>query len=254
VQAVVLILMSLVANSTTAFDTLARALNTREARRPLAELSSRLGLVRRFIRSFRFLDAFTDSYKVFTSLSGPVDKDGTNGSPRALYLEKTLDGLTSTFNGLYLLLEAMTLVDALGVQSLEVVGAELGFAMKMEAQRCWFVALAFGALSCVLKLLSMRNVTPAKAASEKTDKTDVKASEDKPVRAFEETRQTAKMASQRSQLSRKLIANLLDMPLPGSIVGWIPASESTVGLLMLTTSLLTGYDVWERCGREVGKV
>jgi hypothetical protein len=47
---------------------------------------------------------------------------------------------------------------------------------------------------------------------------------------------------------------LLDMPLPGSIISWIPASEGTVGLLMLTTSFLTGVDVWERCGREVGRV
>jgi hypothetical protein len=247
------ILISLVSNSPGVFNTVAKTLKTREVRRPLAELASRLGLVRRFIRLFRFFDALSDSYNAFTSLTGPAGKNGTNGTPATLYLEKTLDGLASTFNGLYLLLEATTLVDALGIQELAILGKELEVATKIEAQRCWFLALIFGALSCMLKLSKLQQSTPAKPESEKAAQASVGVGKEgkQGVVAVEGK---AKITAQRARLSRKLIACLLDIPLPGSIIGWIPASEGTVGFLMLTTSVLTGFDVWERCGRDVGRV
>jgi hypothetical protein len=242
------ILISLVSNSPTVFDTVAQTLKSHEIRRPLAELSSRLGLVRKFIRFFRFFDALSDSYAVFTSLTGPGVKNGTSAT---LYLEKTLDGLASTFNGLYLLLEATTLVDALGIQELAILGKELELATKTEAQRCWFLALVFGALSCMLKLSKAQQSTTAKLTSEKAAHASSNADKDGKQGVVEGK---AKTTAQRARLSRKLIACLLDMPLPGSIIGWIPASEGTVGSLMLTTSVLTGIDVWERCGREIGRV
>lgn len=247
--------MALVANSTSAFDIVANTLNTREVRRPLAELSSRLGLVRRFIRFFRFFDALSDSHRVFASLTGPGDKKGTDITPTPLYLEKTLDGLASTFNGLYLLLEAATIVDALGIQELAILGKELEVATKIEAQRCWFLALVFGALACILRLSKIKKfMTANKAVYEKAANADTTAGKDGKHEVVLDKSQVSKMTALQSRLSRKLVANLLDLPLPGSIIGFIPASEATLGLLMLTTSALTGYDVWERCGREVGKV
>ncbi|GAB7334979.1 hypothetical protein MBLNU13_g06847t1 [Cladosporium sp. NU13] len=250
IQSAVQILAALVANSPAVFDIVSNALKTHEVRRPLAELSSRLGLIRRFIRFFRFMDAFSDSYGTFTSLTEPADKKGANAASSTRYLEKTLDGLASTFNGMYLLLEAATIVDALGIQGLTMLGAELAFTTKIEAQRCWFLALVFGALSCVLKLSKAQKV--AKPVSEKT----VDAGKDEKRRDMETKSQPSKMTSQQVRLLRKLMTCLLDLPLPGTIVGWIPASPGTLGLLMLTTSVLSGFDVWQRCGREVdvGKV
>ena len=168
-----------------------------------------------------------------------------------IYLEKTLDGLASTFNGLYLLLEAATLVDALGIQGLACLGAEIAFATKIEAQRCWFLALVFGALSCVLKLSKVQRVAVDKAVTEKTADA---AGKDEKRRVAERKSQASNMASQQHRLSRKLVTCLLDLPLPGNVVGWIPASPGTLGLLMLSTSVLSGVDVWERRGREIGKV
>ena len=246
------ILAALVASSPAVFEKVSNALNTYEVRRPLAELSSRIGLVRRFIRFFRFMDAFSDSYRTFISLTEPVRKNAANGTSTTTYLEKTLEGLASTFNGMYLLLEAATIVDALGIQGLTVLGTELAFATKIEAQRCWFLALVFGAVSCVLKLSEAQKV--ARPVSEKTADAKDDAGKDEKRRVTEGKSQVSKMTSQQTRLSRKLMTCLLDLPLPGSIVGWIPASPGTLGLLMLTTSVLSGVDVWERCGKEVGKV
>ena len=234
------------------FDIVPDTLKTHKVRRPLAELSSRIGLVRRFIRFFRFLDAFSDSYRIFTALTEPAAKNGLSGVSTAAYLERTLDGLASTFNGMYLLLEAATIVDALGIQGLTVLGAELAFATKIEAQRCWFLALVFGALSCVLKLSKAQKV--ARPVSEKTVDEKDDAGKDGKRRDVEVKSHVSRTTTQQVRLLRKLMTCLLDLPLPGSIVGWIPASPGTLGLLMLTTSVLSGVDVWERCGREIGKV
>lgn len=248
------ILAALVAESPAIFDIVSNALNTHEIRLPLAELSSRIGLVRRFIRLFRFLDAFSASYSTFTSLTEPAGKDGVKGTSTTNYLEKTLDGLASSFNGLYLLLEAATIVDALGIEGLTVLGKELAFATKIEAQRCWFLALVFGAVSCGMKLSKMQKVAVNNPVAEKTVDAKGDAGKDEKRRVAEAKSQVSKTTSQQYQLSRKLMTCLLDLPLPGTIVGWIPASSGTLGLLMLTTSVLSGADVWERCGREVGKV
>ena len=247
------ILIALVAQSPLAYDTIANALSVREVRRPLAELASRLGLVRRFIRFFRFFEAFTNSYKAFTSLTESSNEKGVNRTTSSIYLRKTLDGLASTFDGLYLLLEAATLVDTLGVEGLTLMDKELQLATKIESQRCWFLALSFGALSCILRLYDMQNAAPARPTPAKTATTNATASENEKAETELKKTQAAKMTAQRLQVSKKLMVCLLDLSLPGSIIGWIPASPSTVALLMLTTSVLTGWDVWERCGREVGR-
>lgn len=245
--------MALVAHSPAAYNSIANALRSREVRRPLAEVAGRVGLVRRFIRFFRFFDAFTDSYKVFTCLTETSNGKKSNGASTSLYLQKTLDGLASTFNGLYLLLEATTLVDSLGIEGLTIMDKELVLVTKIESQRCWFLALLFGALSCMLQLSDMRILISAETVPANSATTNATTSEDKTAGPATKKTQRSKMIAQQRRLSKKVIVCLLDMPLPGSIVGWIPASEGTVGLLMFTTSVLTGLDVWERCGREVGK-
>lgn len=56
------------------------------------------------------------------------------------------------------------------------------------------------------------------------------------------------------RLGRGVVANALDVALPGTAVGWLDLEPGTVGVAMLVTSILTGLEVWERCGREVDVV
>lgn len=247
-QASVQIILSLVVNSAAAYDAAVTIFKNREFRRTLAELSGRLGLVRRFFRFFRFCDAFTNSYNIFTSLNGSPNKQ------RTAHLEKSLDMLTGTFNGLYLLLEALTLVDALGISGLAILGPDLELVLKIESQRCWFLALAFGALACLIRLSELQNAARTKAASKKKPKKEGVENDAKQLDgSIEERTQATKTGALKWKISRKMLACLLDLALPGSLIGWIPASKGVVGAVMLTTSVLTGLDVWERCGKEVGK-
>lgn len=50
---------------------------------------------------------------------------------------------------------------------------------------------------------------------------------------------------------RRIFSDVLDLAVPGSVVGWVPASSGMVGLLMLGSTYLTGTEVWERCGRDL---
>lgn len=214
--------------------------NSTHLHQPLTELSSRLGLVRRFLRFFRFLDAFSTSYDVFTSL-------GNDGQSTSAYLERTIDGLAGTFNGLYLLLEAVTLVDALNIPGLAVWSVELESALKIESQRCWLFALVAGALACMLRLSGLQGLTRTKTISDKVTQKD--RGIDEKAKLEEESARISLMGVQKRRLTRKMVACVLDMALPGSVVGWIPASKSSVAIIMLVTSVLTGADVWERCGK-----
>lgn len=219
--------------------------NNYQLHRPLAELSGRLGLVRRFIRFFRFFDAFSASYNMFNSLS-------KEGQPTGAHLEKTVDVIAGTFNGLYLLLEAVTLVDALRVPGLAIWGIEAESAIKIESQRCWLFALVAGALACMLRLSRVRDLTPTRTASKVTQE-NTGTNEKENAKIEEERARVSMDRAQSRRLTRKMVACVLDMALPGSVVGWIPASKSSVATITLVTSVLTGADVWERCGKEVGK-
>lgn len=71
----------------------------------LLALRGRLALARRFFRVFRFLEAFNSAYGAVTGSGGP----GLGG------LEGWLEFGAKVFNGFYLLLESLTLLDDMGV-------------------------------------------------------------------------------------------------------------------------------------------
>ncbi|KAK3350072.1 hypothetical protein B0T25DRAFT_549720 [Lasiosphaeria hispida] len=61
------------------------------------------------------------------------------------------------------------------------------------------------------------------------------------------------MRVRRGEGGRRLVADVLDLAVPGAVVGWVAASPGTVGVLMLGSTWLTTVEVWERCGRDIGE-
>ncbi|KAI1458776.1 peroxisomal biogenesis factor 11 [Annulohypoxylon moriforme] len=236
----------------------------------LKALNQRLGLARRFFRLFRSLDSLNAAQKLSNRLTSPTTWAGAN---RGLLAKAVpwLDVFGKTFMGLYLLLEASTLIDALQIPNLSLFSASQERLVTTEAQRFWLFSLVCGALYHVLEIPLLIAYFPPpqtedplsvhateKDIDERLDSEKMSEEEHKVylARASEKreeaTRAWAKQVSGMVwKLGRAATANALDVVLPGVAVGWIKAEPGTVGVAMLVTTVLTSMDVWERCGREV---
>ncbi|KAL8392605.1 hypothetical protein RB595_002702 [Gaeumannomyces hyphopodioides] len=214
----------------------------------LGDLRGRLNMTRRVLRLFRFAEAFHGAQKLYFS--------STPGGGKSL--ELWLDISARGFNGMYYLLETATLPDALGVAHLpRVFGPEVGGALAVEAQRFWLLALACSAASGALKVLGTYGAEAVPGTGAGFGGADEKeggdeGDEEKRKKRREEEKAKAKAAqranaAKRRVCLRKMVADLLDIALPGSALGWVPLDALSVSSAMLLTSILTGLDFWERC-------
>ncbi|KAJ4393592.1 NADH dehydrogenase [ubiquinone] flavoprotein 1, mitochondrial [Gnomoniopsis smithogilvyi] len=80
--------------------------------------------------------------------------------------EAWLDIFSRTFNGMYLLLEALTLIDALALPGLSLFGSHWFPILHVEAQRFWFFALVCGLFSGLLKLVKLMAYGPVPQTGE----------------------------------------------------------------------------------------
>jgi hypothetical protein len=212
----------------------------------LKQFAGQLGITRRIIRTFRFLDAFNSAHTLYTSATAAP-----------LPLTSWLDVAGFSFNGMYLFLEAIATIDTLNIPGLAIWGSGYAQILKIESQRSWFFALLANGLACALRLYQMQAERHLLIQSSSTDE---KAVEKPKPGSIEEEKSADKgesvEASKLEQLDakmrttgRKLIASALDLVLPGSVVGWTPVSPGIVASAMSVTSLLTGYEVWKRLNK-----
>ncbi|KAF3062132.1 putative ex11b-like protein [Daldinia childiae] len=212
----------------------------------LKTLNQRLGLARRFFRLFRFLDSFNAAQKLSSKISATQGQKGA--APRGFLsqVHPWIDVFSKTFMGMYLLLEASTMVDALQVPGLAIWTAERERTITVEGQRFWLFSLVCSAVYSILEVsFTLSSAPPAP--------TEKAASSEKKATSREKRKQEPKqeITTKVYKLGRGATASILDIVLPGSVVGWIKADPGTVGLAMFVTTILTSMDVWERCGREV---
>ncbi|KAI2464788.1 peroxisomal biogenesis factor 11 [Annulohypoxylon bovei var. microspora] len=237
----------------------------------LKTLNQRFGLARRFFRLFRFLESFNAAQKLSSRLTSP---ETWKGPKRGLLAKAApwLDVFAKTFNGLYLLLETSTLVNALQIPNLALFTLEEERDIGLEAQRFWLFSLVCGALYHAFEIpLAIAYFPPPKlpqlpsgTAQDIDERLAAEKMSDDEHAAYlrraaaERDALTKAWAREVSatvyKLGRAAAANALDILLPGVAVGWIKAEPGTVGIAMLVTTVLTSMDVWERCGREVAGV
>jgi hypothetical protein len=160
---------------------------------------------------------------------------------------------------MYGFLESITILDLSGIS---IFGPEMTKKMNMEAQRFWFGALACGVLAGVVRLLELWAYKPVpgtaegfgaavgdgkgkgKNLDEKRKKKDLKEKmardrEDRTVR--------------NRAIVRKLIADVLDLAIPGAALGVLQLDSGVVGTAMMISTFFTGFDVWIRCGKKTGR-
>lgn len=180
--------------------------------------------------------------------------------------EAWLDIFGRTFNGMYLLLETLCLVDALQVPGFSLWGGRWFPVLFAEGQRFWLFGLGCGVASGLVKIVKLLAYAPVPptgegyGTGEKRDESEMADWEKERERlrkimwARKEQSKLWKsnIKTKSKGLVRKCVADLLDMVMPGSVVGWWKADQGTLGVILIITTYLTGWEVWERCGREIG--
>jgi len=143
---------------------------------------------------------------------------------------------------MYLLLESAVFVEAvLDVPGLRVwPSPEAVAALVIDGQRFWFAGLVCGIVGAMVRL-----AWPGSSC-----RVEVKRGEKKDEKE-DDGEDTVKDRAARKKVVRRLIADVMDLAVPGSVVGWVPLAPGYVALLMLGSTVLTGMEVWERCGREL---
>lgn len=257
----------------------------------LTQLRGRVALGRRFFRAFRFLEQFHAAHTLYTSLYSPspiqppvnpenadqsppqVPKTKSSGSSSSIPAEAWLDIFAKTFNGMYLLLESSTTLDAMGISGFSLWGSYWSPVLHIEAQRFWFFALACGVASGMVKLVKLFAYAPVPqtgegygtgekhsangtAGGEGDEKADWVKERDR-LRKIVTARKEARKEWRRNirvkskGLVRRMCADFLDLAVPGAVVGWVDLSPGTVGLVMIVTTYLTGLETWEKCGSKL---
>ncbi|TDZ33992.1 hypothetical protein C8035_v000507 [Colletotrichum spinosum] len=115
----------------------------------LNPLRNIIGLVRRFLRFFWFLNSFGQSYNLYATLPSAT----SDRKPHGAGLETWLDIVRFTLLGLYGGLESLTLPDLLFIPPLSAFGTERTRQLNVEAQRFWFLALACGVLGNLVRII-----------------------------------------------------------------------------------------------------
>lgn len=50
-------------------------------------------------------------------------------------------------------------------------------------------------------------------------------------------------------LVKSLIVDACDIVIPGSVLGWIPASSTQVGIVMIISTLIASGDIWAQANK-----
>ncbi|KAL2261081.1 hypothetical protein VTK26DRAFT_4716 [Humicola hyalothermophila] len=220
--------------------------------RTLPHLRSRLATLRRSLRLFRFLDAFASAWSAYVSTSA-----APAAAARASAALKWLDVASRSFNGMYLLLESATFLEALDVPGLGVWGDDAAAVLAVEAQRFWFFSLACAVVAAGGRLVFWGDDDCAGAEGRKEGEGGRREKEgqwEAAAAAAAAKKEGIKERATRRKMVRRMVADVLDLAVPGSVVGWVPFSAGTVSFLMFWSTILTGMEVWEKCGRELAAV
>lgn len=206
----------------------------------LRQLQGRLNISRRWMRLFRFLEAFRGGWILYMSPNKT--------------LEVWMDAHAKTCFGMFGMLESITLLDLLDVDHLEVFGFDRAVDINIEAQKFWFVALYLSSMGSgirLIRLLANRSPPPEVTDGSADEKPEAEKSELLRKRQLREKAWQRKVNAEMASLGLKMLSDVLDLVIPAATVGWVDVEPGMVGVAMFITSIITGLGVWNACGRKL---
>lgn len=102
----------------------------------------------------------------------------------------------------------------------------------VEANKFWFYAIA----ASIIRTLALLLFSPSKPKAAAGGKGKKKRPE----------AQSVSKGPSASQLLRKLLADVIDLALPASFIGWVTVSDLNIGYGMLMSTILVWPDMWAK--------
>ncbi|KAE8136019.1 peroxisomal biogenesis factor 11 [Aspergillus pseudotamarii] len=183
---------------------------------------SQIALTRRFFRFFAFIDCFSQVYGLLGAAQG-----------QGLFMTLIEIGRWSCL-GLYLVLEDLTILHALGVHPVA-----WNTPVLVEAFKFWFYSLTLSVLGAVLGLL----FTSPSSAGRKTGSNE-KKKETKNAEKTVPNTDDSQSKAQRTALMKRIVVDGCDLLIPGVFVGWMQISELVIGVTMVISTVVSGGDAW----------
>ncbi|KAF2141332.1 uncharacterized protein K452DRAFT_298718 [Aplosporella prunicola CBS 121167] len=219
-------------------------------------LRKHFALGRRYFRYFKWLDCALAAADAMPGRGSESEVGGKEG------VETLLIAARASFLGMYLLLEACTILHVMGVHK-----SSWAPTFHVEGMRFWFYSLCCSIVLSVHELHTSSKastnatcngtttITAAAAPPKKKTKTK---SHNKATQEPKPSPTTTAAAAPPSHLTqahlrarhthalRTLLISALDLLTPGAIVGWIPAAPSVVAATSIASSFLGAQDIWRR--------
>ncbi|PVH85930.1 hypothetical protein DL98DRAFT_583018 [Cadophora sp. DSE1049] len=188
---------------------------------PWLQARSQLALGRRYLRFLKFIDAFALAFEAFSKHSGIV---------------AVLEFGKWSCMGMFLFLESCTILDAM-----DIYHSNWAAGLFVEAMKFWFYSLTLGMFLALHELwgLSGQGSVMRKGNKGEDEKFGKKAEQDQESRARQRS-------LKRWNVVKKIVIDGCDLSIPGSITGWLRVSSSNVGMLCIVSTVLAGYDIWDK--------
>ncbi|PYH92903.1 hypothetical protein BO71DRAFT_356377 [Aspergillus ellipticus CBS 707.79] len=186
-----------------------------------------LGLTRRFLRCVNFLDCFNRSF----ALLGGAGNQAQGGLATVLEICKW--GCL----GVYFLLEDVILLHQTSIYPLP---APLSKTIPTEANKFWFYALGFSLLGAAWTVLFSGGSSSSTSASGAAGKSPQKSN-----KSSASTSPVVKSSVDTRAILKKALVDGCDILIPGTFLGWIDVSELGVGVGMVVSTLVSGWEIWK---------
>ncbi|OJD31858.1 pex11 domain protein [Diplodia corticola] len=222
-------------------------------------LRTNFALARRYFRLFKWIDSALVAADALRNNEALVDSE-REGVLAFLNISKW------SYLGMFLLTEAITILDASGVKKSS--WAPLFF---VESQRFWFYSISCSLILTCYNLYTNRNeiiclqagLHVAKATAENGISTstngDAKPKDQtveklKPLpkkdHVEEKERALEKARKQRSTHLRQLVGGSCDLLTPGAVIKWIPVSPAVVAITSIISSFISQQDIWRKLNTD----
>ncbi|OMP85369.1 hypothetical protein BK809_0004039 [Diplodia seriata] len=219
-------------------------------------LRKNFALGRRYFRLFKWIDCALVAADALRNNEALVDSE-REGVLALLNIAKW------SYLGMFLLTEAVTIVDALGVRKSS--WTPLFF---VESMRFWFYSITCSIILTCYDLYNNRNkinrlradLHAAKATAKENGlptntESDAKTEEppkEKPQlpskkdHAQEKEYALEKARKRRFALLRQLVGSSCDLLTPGAVVNYTPVSPAVVAITSIISSLISQQDIWRK--------